>query len=359
MLIKIIQFFCFTFLCFFLGLNLGTNIGIHQAEKDCAVPEEQVDFANLYEGVEATDIDSIVEQRFEKELALAMKNNGHTQGISLKFAAGISKVNKDLYAEVFDYGIPMDPGNRTNEEHALLFYTQGIKSKLQMEEKDGVPQYISDPKHATKYCDAMNTVFTKGDSCIAIVEAGGGLESFHLHRWRRPEISRNKLSLSEPMNSVNRFNTKYSEIKEQEIKQHEEMLKKYLQHFTEVLNELKPLTAQVANKRNEIIVMTSNFGQSALLTNFVCNSRARNLDISNVLVFPTDKQTHDLAIGLGLASFYDERVSNDFLFLSGLFHFCLSLSLLDKPIMENNLIRILKIFRKKKPISMEIEYLCQ
>ena len=46
-----------------------------------------------------------------------------------------------------------------------------------------------------------------------------------------------------------------------------------------------------------------------LLVNFACSSRARGIDLGNVLVFPTDKETKELAEGLGLTTFYDEKVS--------------------------------------------------
>jgi hypothetical protein len=43
--------------------------------------------------------------------------------------------------------------------------------------------------------------------------------------------------------------------------------------------------------------------------NFACSARSRGLDISNVLVFATDEETKKLAESIGLASYYDERVS--------------------------------------------------
>ena len=46
-----------------------------------------------------------------------------------------------------------------------------------------------------------------------------------------------------------------------------------------------------------------------LLVNFACSSRSRGIDLGHVLVFPTDKETLELAEGLGLATFYDEKVS--------------------------------------------------
>lgn len=52
-----------------------------------------------------------------------------------------------------------------------------------------------------------------------------------------------------------------------------------------------------------------NFGQSELLLNFACNARGKGLDIGNVLVFATDQETKTLAESVGLAAYFDERVS--------------------------------------------------
>ena len=57
------------------------------------------------------------------------------------------------------------------------------------------------------------------------------------------------------------------------------------------------------------MVLTCNHGQSELLMNFVCSAHARGFDLKNVLVFPTDFETKELAEGMGLATFYDEKVS--------------------------------------------------
>lgn len=72
-----------------------------------------------------------------------------------------------------------------------------------------------------------------------------------------------------------------------------------------MIAELKPIAKRLA-KKNTIIVMTCNMGQRELLINFVCNARLKNLDISNILVFPTDEGNKEIAEGLGLATFYDK-----------------------------------------------------
>ena len=101
--------------------------------------------------------------------------------------------------------------------------------------------------------------------------------------------------------------TPFKVPKEKDMKKHWDALRNYFNHLDDVISELKPIAEGVA-KKNTIIVMTCNMGQSELLMNFVCNARAKSLDISNVLVFPTDEETKELAEGLGLATFYDKRV---------------------------------------------------
>eukprot|EP00586_Coscinodiscus_wailesii_P022543 CAMPEP_0172520762 /NCGR_PEP_ID=MMETSP1066-20121228/292191_1 /TAXON_ID=671091 /ORGANISM="Coscinodiscus wailesii, Strain CCMP2513" /LENGTH=348 /DNA_ID=CAMNT_0013303571 /DNA_START=135 /DNA_END=1181 /DNA_ORIENTATION=- len=70
--------------------------------------------------------------------------------------------------------------------------------------------------------------------------------------------------------------------------------------------DLKPILARIARK-NTIIVMTVNFGQSALLMNFVCRAKSRGLDISNVLLFATDEESLGLAKSLGVEAYYDKE----------------------------------------------------
>jgi len=61
--------------------------------------------------------------------------------------------------------------------------------------------------------------------------------------------------------------------------------------------------------------MTVNQGQSDLLTNFLCAARARDLDVSRVIVFVSDEETKFLVEGMSLdledhlrvMVYYDER----------------------------------------------------
>lgn len=59
---------------------------------------------------------------------------------------------------------------------------------------------------------------------------------------------------------------------------------------------------------NTVIVMTTNFGQADLLMNFICAAKARDFDVSNVIVFATDEEAMNVARGLDLEFFYNEEV---------------------------------------------------
>ena len=95
----------------------------------------------------------------------------------------------------------------------------------------------------------------------------------------------------------------------QNLEEHREILLNYLTNFDAIRSELARLLYKVAIN-NTLIVSTVNKGQSELLINFVCSARARGLDIRNLVVFPTDLYSKELAEGMGLATFFSEEVKN-------------------------------------------------
>ena len=46
--------------------------------------------------------------------------------------------------------------------------------------------------------------------------------------------------------------------------------------------------------------------------NYVCESRRNGVDLSSVLVFATDEETHKTALMLGLTTYYSEKVGKIF-----------------------------------------------
>ena len=89
---------------------------------------------------------------------------------------------------------------------------------------------------------------------------------------------------------------------------HRDIMLTYLTHLKEMQNELKSTLKDIAID-NTVVVMTVNKGQSELLMNFVCSARSKGFDLKNVILFPTDQFSKDIADGLGLATFYNEKVN--------------------------------------------------
>jgi hypothetical protein len=94
------------------------------------------------------------------------------------------------------------------------------------------------------------------------------------------------------------------------VKKHFRTMNEYLEIFEDTLKKLRPIVQSIA-RQNTIIVMVVNKGQSELLMNFVCSSKAQGFNLDNLLVFSTDERTHHIVQGLGITSFYDEKIFKD------------------------------------------------
>jgi hypothetical protein len=214
--------------------------------------------------------------------------------------------------------------DKKKNDEVLLFYnthkafpsSEELKQQVQYDNGSGIG--TMDASSATENCDTMNVVQVGNPGntrqCLAIV---GDYESYHVQRWMRVAPSEGdsragKMNINEPLRPVSRGHMadggdRFRPPTSDEIRKHWGMLGQYFGSFDEKIVALKAVAEKVAVK-NTIIVMTCNMGQSELLMNFVCNAKSKGLDVSNVLVFPTDQETKDLAEGLGLATFYDEEV---------------------------------------------------
>ena len=237
-----------------------------------------------------------------------------------EFLVGVTRVNKDSFVEKFDSGNPMYAGKQKNSE-VLLFYntpkalptSEDLKYQAMSNNGSGIG--VMDVSTATENCDTMNVVQTgRGNTrqCLAIV---GDFESYHVQRWMRTIADADKvrkLNRDEPLRQIGRGNdaeghNPFQPPHNGNIKTHQKILQKFLETYDDKIAELKVIAKKVAVK-NTIIVMTCNFGQSELLMNFVCNAKSKGLNISNILVFPTDEETKELAESLGLATYYDKEV---------------------------------------------------
>ena len=242
-----------------------------------------------------------------------------------RIAMGLGRVNRDEFATQFDMGVPLDASTKGNLE-VLLLYThldaipsdpslsyQATQARSQAE----VP-FFDTVDDATSNCDNLHVILTdqsRSKQCLAIM---GQYEAFHIQKFMRlpPDVGNEgggKLDSKLPLRLVNRgaqtSGRKSSKVptKEMTLEYWNTILISYLSNLNSMLQELEPIAKSVASfsyDKTTIIVMVCNFGQSELLLNFVCNAKSKQLDVSNILLFATDQETHEVAQGMGITSFY-------------------------------------------------------
>ena len=245
-----------------------------------------------------------------------------------KMATGASLITKNDFLSEFDYGIPKPPSKRDDEsdpgkDDVLILY--GTEKALPDASAGMVytDENINELPHlsaqdATKNCGGLNVIFTEshGDihQCIAVV---GNYESYHIQRWLRINPKGGaKIDTTRALTPVGRGlqsngQDKFSAPEDRYALQNQALLETYFQRLEDTVKILEPLAKACAGNDNTVIVMVCNTGQSDLLINFICSAQARGFgDIvkEKVLVFATDKGVLDIAHGLGLRAFYDEKV---------------------------------------------------
>ncbi|KAL7543831.1 hypothetical protein ACHAWF_007465, partial [Thalassiosira exigua] len=245
------------------------------------------------------------------------------------FAQGLARVSKDDLMTTFDFGVPQ---TRVAENlDALILYNH--RGALPSDENVAAAARYEDPSkplpllsasQATENCDAMNviTIDSPGNKrqCYALI--GGQYQGYNVQRWMRVPPSRaasiagygagrGKPDPSLPLTHVSRAYTasgreEFPVPQTRHVQMHREKLLTYLTEVEDVKRRLKALLTKM--DRRAVVVLTCNKGQSELLMNFACSARARGFDLSQVLVFPTDAETRDLALGMGLHAFYEEKL---------------------------------------------------
>ncbi|KAL9190370.1 hypothetical protein ACHAXT_007581 [Thalassiosira profunda] len=248
------------------------------------------------------------------------------------YAQGAVRVARDELMERYDFGVPIKEAagidavilynhhrSLPSNSHAATHGEAGELAKL------SVPDAMAN-------CDTMNVVFTalqdrpQVPECQLLIPS---FESYHINRWLRipkfDKTNRKERQLNHalplrhhgritlPKNGIDEFDLPplWDNMKKKEkgfLMKHFDALKIFLENVDDVLKDLEALLKKRnAVRDNTVVVMTVNSGQSELLSNFVCNAKSRGLDISNVLVFPTDEESHNLAQGLGLATYFDAK----------------------------------------------------
>ena len=271
---------------------------------------------------------------------MTSNNNNHQQSRSVefppttsKFAVGMARTRKQDFVNMVDIGVPVDLPSQGDEE-VIVIYNKEKALPNHYEDNptghgmnsDGGNIPLLSMEDTVQHCDYLNVILTdrsgSRNQCVALIPQ---YESYHVQKWMRMEPKElggdGKLDSSRPLHQVSRGYQsngveQFAPPAKKHIRQNWELLEKYFHEFDNALANLKPLVEKIATPDKTVIVMVCNFGQSELLVNFVCAAKSRQLDISPILVFATDKETKELAESLGLTAYYDEKVCDAGVFLT-------------------------------------------
>jgi hypothetical protein len=154
-------------------------------------------------------------------------------------------------------------------------------------------------------------------TCVALV---GKTESYHLNKWIRDSdttdgehqlIHTNKFQFLPEYGTMSGLLSYTPDP--YNVHTFFEVARGLMEAVDQVMVHLQPLSDKVAaagheSVRGTIVIMVSNAGHAELLVNFVCSARANGVDLSKVLMFATDAEVHEIALSLGLASFFNEAI---------------------------------------------------
>ena len=326
---QIVTLFLVSGVCFYSGVLLGMKMNV-EPSRSTTLSVEEVEAEVLRRLKLQQKEDTIKgETRNNKEKDTKKKADEHERRFPKtvsKIAYGSALVGKNEFIQNFDYGIPKPPSKREHEkdpgkDDVLLLY--GSKKSLPddnigiVHTNDGsseIPHLSA--MDATKNCAVMNVIYTDThggeDQCMAIV---GNYESYHIQRWLR--FDGTNVDKSIPLHAVGRGvqsngQNKFDAPSDRYALQNQALLEIYFNQLEETLATLTPIAASCAGDDNTVIVMVCNTGQSDLLINFFCSADARGFgDIvrKKLLIFATDEGVLEIAKGLGVNVFYDEKVS--------------------------------------------------
>jgi hypothetical protein len=234
-----------------------------------------------------------------------------------QLVAGAALVDRSSFIQQYDIGVPWDIPNKAGNDQVMLFYTHPDTLPATATTDPRKLPMFSDSQSATQNCLEMQVVLIKPErkgQCVSIV---GQWESFHVHHFTRlppAKDSNNAVHRKFPMQYVSKYQQPNGRspglpAAQTLLDDYGPILKDYLERLPSILERLKPLAQQAAGSGNTIVVMVCNFGQSELFLNFVCSAKARNLDLSRVLLFATDDEMMALAETWGVTAF---AVGDDF-----------------------------------------------
>jgi Nucleotide-diphospho-sugar transferase len=230
-----------------------------------------------------------------------------------------SKFNEDL-----DIGVPFDD-TTVGAEEVLVLYTNSKSIPYGRGSAYGNNLGLDTAK-ALENCHSVKVILQepnrkrKSNQCIAILPQW---ESYYVHKLMRVTRKPNDpVDLEIPLRYVSRSHSdKGVWAGVPSLALHTtpsyDVLAEYLQNLHRLMADLKPFLKGVMDKAKRspkmrrtrtLVVMVCNRGQSALFHNFVCNVRARGLDLSRIVMFATDEYTQRLSESLGIATWYDATI---------------------------------------------------
>lgn len=239
------------------------------------------------------------------------------------FLAGSARVDLDEFLGGFDLNVPLSFNGKSRLEdvrQVTFLYPQRSSSSPNSSLEDINTMPFLSVRNATANCRSVYHFSTNlgaiasrnSKSCVAIVRQ---TDSFNLQKWNRAPYAKGPYRgfyRQSRYDHPTDHSALLSRIPQPEDAQASlKVLRDYLDSLQDALGLLRPVAEQVANAgsaltKGTIVVIVCNFGLSELLINFVCTANKTGFDLSKILLFATDPETHDLAVGLGIASFYHE-----------------------------------------------------
>jgi hypothetical protein len=245
------------------------------------------------------------------------------------------RVDRNDFHKHFDHGFPLAGKKKQNiNAHVLILYQSldslptNYKTRNNSDNSDN-STFASWPlKQALENCETIRHVSMtmappgnadrNSQTCVALV---GQTEADYVYKWAQTEEALEKGKTHLQFDSLSRYAFNQIEwnwvqtvprpIKSTKVAL--ENLQLYLQALPQALERLRPIATKVAQAgsalvQNHLMIMVTNFGHAGLFINFVCAARRVKMDLSKVLLFATDRETHELAQQLDIVSFYDEQL---------------------------------------------------
>eukprot|EP00980_Cylindrotheca_fusiformis_P002498 scaffold586_cov68-Cylindrotheca_fusiformis.AAC.7 len=229
------------------------------------------------------------------------------------FAHTFGTIPRDDLNRVLEIGVPLDeikPGK--DPESALILYpfeSTMPSSTSSLENMNATT--------ATENCLSVKLILQDYSrpnmkQCLVILPQW---ESYHVHKFMRlPKEENQPENKNNPLRYVSSSHANKGQFNgvpsmESHTLPFYASLIEYLQNLKRVTEDLKERLNKLNSKT--IIVLVCNLGQSELLHNFVCNARAKGLDLSQIFLFATDEKTLQLAESLNIPAYYDPSVFAD------------------------------------------------